>query len=117
MATFLGTTGTSSTYRLAAEVTLTESAGTGGQIDQITTTITSLRRVQGLTTSLSFSITKSAALQISPSGTVTYTDSGDFGVSSDVESVTWRVAVSGVDSQGRAFTASSESIAVNLELP
>lgn len=116
-AAFLGTTGAGSSYRLAAEVTLTETAGTGGRIDQITTTITTLRRVQGFITSVSSFVTRSSSLQFSPSGTVTYTHSGDFAVSGDVESVTWRFAVSGVDSQGRAFTAASESIPVNLGIP
>jgi hypothetical protein len=114
-AAFLGTTGAVTTFRIAPEVILTESAGTGGEIEQITTTVTTVRAGQGTTTSTSFSVTMTARLRISPYGTVTYAHLQEFGFTGDVASVTWRFAVSGVDTRGRAFTASSQSIAVDLD--
>lgn len=113
-ATFVSASGASANYRIAADVTLTGLAGIGGRINQITTTFTSQQTVQGATFSSTMSASSSASINIPALGTATYAHTEQFGLGSDVASVIWRLAVSGTDTQGRAFAADSQDVTVNL---
>ena len=113
-ATFVRTTGNISTFRMAADVRLVESAGIAARVTQFSATITTRYSAQGVTGTSAATMTESALINIAPSGTATYTHTQEFGVGDDVESVTWRFTVAGVDPQGRSFTASSPVIDVQL---
>ena len=105
-ASLAAATQTGATFRIAADVTFRETAGAGGQITQITGTVT--RQPGGQTTTGSLSVT----LQVPSSGSVVDSLTQDFEVTAGVESISWRMTASGVDSTGRSFTATSDSIAV-----
>ena len=70
---------------------------------------TVIRQPGGQTSSGSLS----TALPIGAFGTASDTYTQEFDVSADVDTVIWRVAASGIDSTGRAFTTASVDIPVN----
>jgi len=102
----VSSTATSTTFRVSANVTFRESAGTGGQITQVAGTIT--RQPSGQTTTANLTV----ALSMIGMGSVSDSYTQDFEVTGDVESVTWRLSASGIDPQGRLFSASSADVTV-----
>jgi len=105
-ATLKSTTSTTATYQIAPTVTVQEQAGASGQVTQLTVTIT--RHPSGASSTGSLSV----GLSFPARGTTNSSFTQDFDVAADVENVTWRVSATGVDGQGRAFTATSSEVEI-----
>jgi hypothetical protein len=100
------------TIRIAADITITESAGTGGRVNEVAKTITFTHATdQGGTLPSTASIRVPADLSFAPFGRFTQTVVDEIGFSIG-ETVTWRYEVSGIDSQGRPFIAASANVPV-----
>jgi hypothetical protein len=106
-ATLKSISATTATFQVAPTVTVQEQAGSAGQVTQLTATLT--RHPSGESSTGSLSV----GLSFAARGTATGAFTQDFDVTSDVESVTWHVSATGIDSNGRAFTATSAEVAVN----
>ena len=106
-ATLRSASATTATFQVAPTMTFQEQSGASGQITQLTATITRHPSGESSTGSLP------AGLSIAARGSATSTFAQDFDVTSDVDNVTWHVAATGIDSNGRAFTATSAEVAVN----
>ena len=113
-ATFVSGNGTTSSYRAVADITLSESRGTGVQLTQAreTTTITFLTEL-GVIFSVASSGSSNLPLHIPPGGTTTQSRVVHVDVAAG-ETVTWSFEVSGTDAQGREFLASSGPVPVEL---
>ena len=99
--------GTGGTFEFPVTLTFRENAGASGQITHLTGTV--IRQPGNQTTALD----RAVSLPFSASGSVSDSSTFQFDVSLGVESISWHVSVSGTDSQGRAFTASSADVTVN----
>lgn len=110
-ATVVGESGSTVTYRIAADVALAASsaAGAGARISSVTTRVTFTQN----TFLLSMSNTRNVSLQVPASGALTSTYTDEFGTSSS-DTVTWHVEVVGVDAEGRPFIASSARIPITF---
>lgn len=115
-ATFVSSDGNTSNFRIATEITVS-ARDTGVHITHITETITRTQHTdQGLTLSVGLSYSTSVSVDLRPGASLTLPHVADFGVASG-ETVTWSYQVSGVDSQGRSFSASTGGIQVELQVP
>ena len=113
-ATLVRVEGDTSTVSFAADISITESAGIAGTVDQVTTVVTSTRTTeQGGSFSTTSRETSAPSVQFVPLGTVTYTHTQQIGLAAG-ETVTWHLEVSGVDGQSRRFTASSVRIPITV---
>lgn len=97
----------SAVFQIAATVNYRESAGAAAQITQVTGTI--VRQPSGATTAGSLTV----ALAVPALGAATDTYTQDFEVTADVDSVAWRLMVSGTDGQGRPFSVTAPDVTVN----
>lgn len=111
---WLETMGGTAMFRIASDVTV-DMPGGGGQLTTVTTSVTTVQAAQGTPGSFSFTTNSSVSIAFPPSGSVAFAHTTTFGFSSDVQSATWSLMVSGVDRQGRAFSASSPRF--DLALP
>jgi hypothetical protein len=111
-ATLVRATESAITIRIAADITITESAGTGGRVNEVAKTITFTHTTdQGGTLPSSASVRVPADLRFAPFGTLTQAVVDEIGFSIG-ETVSWRYEVSGIDSQGRPFIAASANVPV-----
>ena len=110
-ATLVRATESAVTIRIAADITITESAGTGGRVNEVAKTITFTHASDGGTLPSSASVRVPADLQFAPFGRFTQAVVDEIGFSIG-ETVTWRYEVSGIDSQGRPFVAASANVPV-----
>ena len=106
-ATMKNATATAGTFEIVASVNFHETAGMGGRITQVTGSVVRLPSNQMTSANLDVS------LPFASFGSTTGTYTQDFDVAAGIDSVVWRLTASGVDSQGRSFTASSGDIPVN----
>ena len=113
----MSATGSLSTYRAAAEITLSESRGTSVQLTQATeTTRLTVHTEQGATLSMGSSVSSPMMLNIPPRGVTLHSRVVHLAVGAG-DTVTWSFEVSGTDAQGRPFVASSGPIPVDLVAP
>jgi hypothetical protein len=92
---------------VAATVTFQETAGVGGRITRVVANV--VRLPSGQSSGGGLDVT----LAIGPSGTVTDRYTQEFDVTADVDSVVCRFSATGVDTQGRTFTATTSDVPVN----
>jgi hypothetical protein len=100
------------TYRFTADVTL--SAAAGARIAQMTTTVASAHALPEGDISLRLSASSTVSIQIQPGSPTVYAHPQEIGGTFSGEKVTWRIEASGMDSQGRPFTASSAEIPIEF---
>ncbi len=105
-ATRVSTGQTSATFRIAMTLTFRETAGTAAQITQLTGTFT---QQPGAQTSGG---TATVSLSLPANGSYSESFTQEFEVTSEVETVSWRVSASGTDASGRAFTAASNVVSI-----
>ena len=93
--------------RIAANITVRESAGASAQVTSIAASVV---QQPG---NVSTDGTLTAALSVPALGTASQEVTQDFEVAAVVDSIKWRVTVSGADASGRAFSVTSDEIVIN----
>ena len=110
-ATFTTMSGNVVQFELATSVTFRETAGVGGTIQRVTGTI--VMTPSGQTAG---SGALDVAVSFAPNGTATgsYTQPFEVALTSSDTAAVWRFTASGIDSNGRAFNASSVEAAITF---
>ena len=106
-ATQKSVTANSATFTISVNITYRETAGASATITLVSGTVV---RQPGGSTSTG-SLPTSLAVPALGSATDTYTQ--DFDVTADVDSVVWRLSVTGTDAHGRTFTVTAADVPVN----
>ena len=102
------------TFRVETDVTIRETAGVGGRIEQIGTVISNTSTVQGVTAIFSISLSMPVTRDFQPRGSLTAAQVDEFGSGGEMRSATVMYTASGVDTQGRPFRAASRAYSLDL---